>query len=192
MLSQDCRFARGELQQCPTRYFIFARVDGTGELQTVNYKLQTQHLDAHVQPSFMMPCFFIFSYVSSKVGFWGPPGTPASSNRSPMGVRPMVFQVHSSPEDYATAYPDGADTRYYLHTTTKKPLPTDTTFLQATSGFAGSGMSSVVLFVMGAIAGMVLKTAFDFHKEKNLHKGYATVPGYYHASASNSIDSNML
>jgi hypothetical protein len=55
-----------------------------------------------------------------QVGFWGPPGSPSTPHRSPMGVPPLVINTQPTQSAYQEAYPEGVHTRYYLQTSTDR------------------------------------------------------------------------
>lgn len=113
-----------------------------------------------------------------------------------MGVRPMVFHTQPSQEDYNKVYPDGADTRYYITTSTVKPASADSLQQSPFLDVPNEGIvsSSTVLFVMGAMVGVMLKVVFDHCAFKRYNTGgYILVPDIEVPNSSNDIiDNNML
>mmetsp|Transcript_8804 Transcript_8804/g.13172 ORF Transcript_8804/g.13172 Transcript_8804/m.13172 type:complete len:726 (+) Transcript_8804:54-2231(+) len=116
------------------------------------------------------------------VGFWGPPGTPATGKAAADGVRPMVFNTQASVEEYKKVYPAGVDTKYYIHSTTTPddsnapsddsnpvtpPPPTPTT--------SSDGYSSWAIGISCFLLGIGFSYLVDFIRSNYFSKGYSRI-----------------
>ena len=85
-----------------------------------------------------------------------------------MGVAPLTFNSLKTKDEYKKVYPNGINTKYYLHSTTEimnNLIPNSTSLLS-------SYQHILISLIIGIVIGVLLKFGLDNYSNTNKRKGY--------------------